>query len=107
MPGHPYNAPNYASIIYKSLVVTGSKRELTASGATSRSFNRSVLIQPGTLVNRGIGSFTRDSIQEINTYEAFIVVHLASVTPLSSKFNHLWALDPGGLWRDEIISRSF
>jgi len=45
--------------------------ESTTPGATSKSFNTKVFINPDTLVNHRFGSSTPDSIQEINRYEAF------------------------------------
>ena len=46
-------------------VVTGSKRESTTPGETFRSFSRK------GLVTHRIGSYTSDSIQDVNTYKAF------------------------------------
>ena len=46
-------------------MVTGSKRESTTPGATSRSFSRKGLI------THRIGSYTSDSIQDVNTQKVF------------------------------------
>jgi len=45
--------------------------ESTTPGATSKSFNRKVFINPDTLVNHRFGGSTPDFIQEISRYEAF------------------------------------
>ena len=57
----------------KTMWLVPRASESTTPGATSKSFNRKVFINPDTLVNHRFGRSTPDSmaIQEINRYETF------------------------------------
>jgi len=55
----------------KTMWLVPRASESTTPGATSKSFNTKVFINPDTLVNHRFGRSTPDSIQEINRYEAF------------------------------------
>jgi len=65
--------PSTINLVYsgKRMWLVPRASESTTPGATSKSFNRNVVINPDTLVNHRFGSSTPDSIQEINRYETF------------------------------------
>jgi len=65
--------PSAINLAYsgKTSIATVARRGSTTSGATSRSVNGKVLINPSTLVNQWIGSSARKSRQGISTYEEF------------------------------------